>query len=176
MTPSLRDRCLPIKLILSDVDGVMTDGGIIYDVEGRETKRFHVRDGFGIKLWHRAGNGFGIVTGRSSPIVTRRAEELQIEIVRQGVSHKLAEVKHILLELGLQPHEAAFLGDDLIDLGAMEYVGLGISVADAAPEVRARAAHVTQAAGGQGAVREAIQWILAGQEKWEAILQAATRE
>jgi YrbI family 3-deoxy-D-manno-octulosonate 8-phosphate phosphatase len=163
-------------LLLSDVDGVLTDGGIVYDVDGREIKRFHVRDGLAIKLWHRAGYGFGIVTGRSSPIVARRAEELRIDIVRQGVERKLSEVKHILHELELQPEEAAFIGDDLPDLAAMQYVGLGITVADASPEVIERADYITKHRGGHGAVREAIAAILSAQGKWEGIVHAATRD
>lgn len=168
----LQRLCQSLKLFLSDVDGVMTDGEIIFDSQGAESKHFHVRDGQGIKLWHAAGYGFGIVTGRKSNVVEQRAEELQIEIVRQGVECKLSVVRQIMHELGLHAHEIAYMGDDLPDVQAMEYVGLGITVQDAPTDVKQRAHLVTQLPGGRGAVREAIDAILKAQGRWESVVQA----
>ena len=167
-------RCEPIRLILSDVDGVMTDGGLTFDNQGVETKTFHVRDGAGIKLWQRSGGRFGIVTGRTSRIVQIRASELAVEIVRQGVADKWTAVKQILAQLELEPRQVCYLGDDLPDLTVMRQVGLPISVADGVAEVRAAAAYVTTALGGRGAVREAVEWILKQQHRWDDIVQHYT--
>ncbi|MBL9092500.1 MAG: HAD hydrolase family protein [Planctomycetaceae bacterium] len=164
--------CQPIELILADVDGVLTDGSIIFTNEGIEIKRFNIRDGLGIKLWQRAGGKFGIVTGRNSHIVNVRAGELGIDIVRQGTEKKLPAVKEILAQLGLQPHQACFIGDDLPDLPAMRYVGLGAAVADAAVDVRQAAEYVTTTHGGAGAVREVIELVLRSQQRWDDVIHA----
>jgi YrbI family 3-deoxy-D-manno-octulosonate 8-phosphate phosphatase len=164
-------RCQAIELLLSDVDGVFTDGRVIYDNQGIETKQFHIRDGLGVKLWHRAGGRFGLVTGRSSHVVKLRAVELNIEIVRQGADDKLAVVKQIVAELGLKPEQVGYLGDDLPDLPVVQYVGLGVAVADASPELRQAAHYVTTAPGGFGAVRETIELILKSQRRWDDIVQ-----
>ena len=164
-------RCEPIRLILSDVDGVLTDGGIILDNQGIETKKFHIRDGFGIKFWLRAGNHFGLVTGRSSHIVQLRANELGIELVRQGIQDKLPVVNEILAALQLEPHQACFIGDDLPDLPPVRTLGLGVAVADAAQELRQAADYVTTARGGCGAVRETIEFILKQQRRWSDLVQ-----
>ena len=113
---SLEERCQPIQLILSDVDGVLTDGHIVLDNQGIESKRFHIRDGLGIRLWQKAGYRFGVVTQRSSQSLKVRAAELGIDIVRQGITDKLMTVKQILAELGLAPQQACYVGDDLPDL------------------------------------------------------------
>lgn len=113
---SLEQRCRPIRLILSDVDGVLTDGGIVFNNQGIEVKRFHVRDGMGIRLWQKAGCRFGIITHRSSNIVKMRMAELGIEIVRQGVENKLKSLQDLLDELRLTPSQACYIGDDLPDL------------------------------------------------------------
>jgi YrbI family 3-deoxy-D-manno-octulosonate 8-phosphate phosphatase len=162
--------CQPIELILADVDGVLTDGFIILTNEGIEIKRFHIRDGLGIKVWHRAGGKFGLITGRNSHIVNVRAGELGIDIVRQGTVQKLAAVKEILAQLNLEPRQCCFIGDDLPDLAPMKYVGLGVAVADAALDVRQAADYVTTAAGGNGAVREVIEMILRSQQRWDDAL------
>lgn len=169
---NLEERCQPIELILSDVDGVLTDGGIILDNQGIETKRFHVRDGQGIKLWHRAGFQFGLVTVRSSHVVKMRVAELGIDIIRQGADDKLATVKDILAGLGLAPNQVGYIGDDLPDLPVVRMVGLGIAVGDACTELRESAHYVTQHAGGMGAVREAIEMILKAQRRWDDLIQA----
>ncbi|MBC21055.1 MAG: phenylphosphate carboxylase subunit delta [Planctomycetaceae bacterium] len=155
-----------ISLILSDVDGVLTDGGIIFDNEGIETKRFHIRDGLGIKLWQRAGMHFGIVTGRSSNVVQIRAKELGVKIVRQGFEEKLPVVHDIISDLTLSPDQVCYIGDDLPDIPVMQYVGLPVAVADAAIDVRNAAAYISESRGGQGAVREVIERILRIQDRW----------
>ena len=165
-------RMKRIRLILSDVDGVMTDGGITYDNQGIETKKFHVRDGLGIKLWKRAGNEFGLITARSSHIVKLRAAELGIEIVRQGSNDKLPVASKVITELGLEPEQVCYVGDDLTDLCLFNQVGLAVSVADGAPEVRAAAHLNTTAAGGRGAIRELIETILKTQNRWNELLQS----
>jgi YrbI family 3-deoxy-D-manno-octulosonate 8-phosphate phosphatase len=160
-------RCQAIELLLCDVDGVLTDGRVILNNQGIETKQFHIRDGLGIRLWQRAGGRFGLITGRSSHVVKLRAVELDIQIVRQGVDDKLAVAQSIMAELRLKPEQVAFIGDDLPDLPVVRYVGLGIAVADACEELKQSAHHVTTAAGGCGAVREAIELVLKSQRRWD---------
>ena len=164
-------RCRPIEMILSDVDGVLTDGGVIFDNQGIETKQFHVRDGLGIKLWMRAGYQFGIVTARTSHIVKVRASELGIEIIRQGFEEKLTVTREIVREHGLELEQVCYIGDDLADIAVMNAVGLGVAVADATEEVRSAAALVTKLGGGRGAVREAIEVILKAKNRWQDVIQ-----
>jgi 3-deoxy-D-manno-octulosonate 8-phosphate phosphatase (KDO 8-P phosphatase) len=164
------ERCRRIQLILSDVDGVLTNGGIIFTNDGVELKQFHIRDGLGIRLWQRASYKFGLVTGRSSHIVKVRAAELGIEIVRQGYEQKWQAVLEIANSLNLGLEQICFVGDDLPDLPVISRVGLGIAVADAVPEVRAAAHYITSVPGGQGAVRELIEIILKSQNRWEGIV------
>src|SRR5438045_5723159 len=140
---SLTDACRRVELILSDVDGVLTDGGIWYDNQGIELKAFHIRDGLGIKLWQRAGFRFGLLTARTSHIVKLRAGELGIDIVRQGFEDKLPTAHEIIRDCGLAPEQVSYIGDDLTDLPVMRFVGLGAAVADAAAEVRKAAAYTT---------------------------------
>jgi len=168
---NLDQRCQPIELVLSDVDGVLTDGRVVLDNQGIETKRFHIRDGMGIALWQKAGYRFGIVTLRSSQVVKIRAAELGVEIVRQGTADKLAAVREICEELGLSPRQVCYIGDDLPDMPAVRAAGLGVAVADAAPEIREAADYVTTAAGGAGAVRETIEMILKTQRRWDDVIQ-----
>jgi YrbI family 3-deoxy-D-manno-octulosonate 8-phosphate phosphatase len=167
----LADLCRPIELILSDVDGVLTDGGIWYDNQGVELKGFHIRDGLGIKLWQRAGFKFGVLTARTSHIVKLRAGELGIDIVRQGFEDKLPVTKEILRELGLQPEQVCYIGDELTDLPVIRFAGLGVAVGDAAEEVRAAAAHTTRISGGHGAVRELVETILKAKGRWDDVIQ-----
>ena len=171
MTIKLDQRCQQIRLILSDVDGVLTDGGVILDNRGIETKTFHIRDGSGVKLWQRAGHRFGVITGRNSHIVQLRMAELDVSIVRQGVTDKLAIVKQILDELGLQAENVCYIGDDLPDLPVLRGVGLAVAVADASEEVRRESHYVTSVGGGRGAVREVIEVILKNQRRWEDLIQ-----
>jgi 3-deoxy-D-manno-octulosonate 8-phosphate phosphatase (KDO 8-P phosphatase) len=167
----LATRCQRIELVLADVDGVLTDGGVEFDNQGIEIKRFHIRDGLGIRLWQRAGYRFGLVTGRNSHIVRLRAAELGIEIVRQGIEDKLPAVLQILQELRLQPDQACYIGDDLPDLPAVRAVGLGVAVGDGCPEIRAAASYVTETHGGHGAVRETLELVLKAQNRWEDLIQ-----
>jgi 3-deoxy-D-manno-octulosonate 8-phosphate phosphatase (KDO 8-P phosphatase) len=167
----LATRCQSIELILSDVDGVLTDGGVIFDNQGIEIKRFHIRDGLGIKLWQRAGHHFGLITGRASHIVQLRAVELGVEIVRQGIDDKLPAVKQILSERRLQAEQMCYVGDDLPDLPVLRYVGLAVVVGDGCEDLRRVAHYVTQAHGGCGALREVIELILKAQSRWDDVLQ-----
>jgi YrbI family 3-deoxy-D-manno-octulosonate 8-phosphate phosphatase len=168
---SLAERCNAIRLILSDVDGVLTDGRLVYGNAGIESKAFHIRDGQGIRLWQQNGLHFGIVTARSSEVVKRRAEELDIAIVRQGAHDKLAAVREITTEHGLSLHAVCYIGDDLPDLAPLQSVGLGVAVADAAEEVRQAATYVTSQPGGRGAVRELVELILKNTNRWDTTIR-----
>ncbi|MEM9353278.1 MAG: HAD hydrolase family protein [Planctomycetota bacterium] len=167
---STAEACTRIQLILSDVDGVLSEGRVVFDSAGVESKAFHIRDGLGIKLWQRAGGRFGIVTGRESPVVARRAEELGVDIVHQGVGAKLPVVAAEAERLGLTLDEVCYIGDDLPDLPPILRVGLGAAVADAAFEVREAAGYVTDLPGGCGAVRELIEYVLKQSGRWDAVL------
>jgi len=167
----LAEQCAAIRLVLTDVDGVLTDGRLIFDNQGIESKAFHIRDGQGIRLWQQAGGQFGIVTGRSSQIVKLRAAELDIDIIRQGVEEKLPAVRAICDELELDAAEVCFVGDDLPDLPVLQHVGLGIAVADAAEDVRQAADYTTSLAGGYGAIREVLELLLKNTDRWEQVLR-----
>jgi 3-deoxy-D-manno-octulosonate 8-phosphate phosphatase (KDO 8-P phosphatase) len=149
-----------IQLLCLDVDGVLTDGGIHIDDRGNETKRFHVRDGAGLRMWMRMGLHVALITGRRGMAVRHRAEELGIRHVIQGSTDKLANFRALLGQLELKASEAAMLGDDLPDLPILRLAGYPMAVADADPEVRALARFVTVRPGGHGAVREAIEHLL----------------
>lgn len=158
-----------IKLLLLDVDGVLTDGRIIYDSEGGETKSFDVKDGHGLKLLQRAGIRVGIITGRQSAIVARRAEELGIELVYQGAKDKSLPFNEIMQKLALAPEEIAYVGDDIVDLPVMRKVGFAATVADAVDDVKPFADMVTRLPGGRGAVREICDFILKESGRWSAV-------
>jgi len=168
----LEKRMQAIQLILSDVDGVMTSGGITYDNQGVETKTFHVRDGMGIKLWQRSGYRFGVITARSSHIVKVRMDELKVDLVRQGAENKLDIANGIMKELDLTPEQTCYIGDDLTDMALLESVGLSASVSDGAPEVKKAAHLVTKSTGGQGAIRELVETLLKSQNRWDELLQS----
>ena len=163
-------RLARVQLLLLDVDGVLTDGGVTWNNDGVEQKTFNIRDGLGLRLWQRAGCRAGIVTGRSSRIVQLRAEELGIGIVRQGVDDKLAVAGAIAAECGLSWEQTAFIGDDLPDLPVVMRCGIGAAVADACPELVAAAHVVTLRPGGRGAVRELIERMLAARGAWAPIV------
>lgn len=156
-----------IKLLLLDVDGVMTDGRIVLDDNGVESKFFNVRDGHGLKMLQRAGLRVGILTGRKSRVVDLRAAELGVEIVFQGAKNKLEVYERMLAEQSLTDKEVAFAGDDVIDLPVLRRVGLALAPADAVDEVREVVHYVCRAAGGHGAVREIVELLLRGQGLWE---------
>lgn len=168
------DRFQKIELILSDVDGVLTDGGVLFDNQGIESKQFHIRDGLGIRIWQRAGFKFGVLTARNSHIVRVRAAELGIEIVRQGFEKKLPAAREVLQQLGLSPDRVCYIGDDLTDLPVIRNVGLGVAVADAVPEVRDAAHFVTTLPGGRGAVRELIETLLKAKNRWDDLIRSYT--
>lgn len=161
----------PLKLILFDVDGVLTDGAIHLDGRGAETKRFNVRDGFAIRAAQRAGLKVGVLTGRSSVAVTLRMEELGIDLYIQGAKNKAIGLETLCQQAGVEMSETAYMGDDIPDLPAMLRCGYRIAPADAAAEVRGVADLITQQPGGQGAAREAIEHILKAQDKWEDVLE-----
>lgn len=169
---ALAARCRALKLVLCDVDGVMTDGTVLLLPDGSEAKSFHIRDGLGIVLAHAAGLRTGLLSGRSSPAVARRAAELKMAVVRQGERDKSAAFAEILAAEGLQSHEVAYMGDDLNDLAMMREVGLSAAPADAVYEVRAEAYMVTDARGGQGCLREFLEAILRARADWERVLAA----
>jgi 3-deoxy-D-manno-octulosonate 8-phosphate phosphatase (KDO 8-P phosphatase) len=160
---ALRARAKKIKLLLLDVDGVLTDGSIILDNQGNELKAFHVRDGHGIKLAQRAGIVIGIITGRSSEVVNRRARELGIDEVHQGAKKKIVVYDALLAKYGLSDEQAAFIGDDIVELAILKRVGFAAAVADADPAILSSVHLVTKTAGGRGAVREVINLVLAAQ-------------
>lgn len=168
---TLAQRCAAVRLLLSDVDGVLTDGRLILDNQGIEAKQFHIRDGQGIRLWQQNGFAFGIITSRSSQVVKLRAAELDIEIVRQAAKDKLTTVREIAAELKLELRQIAYVGDDLLDLAAIQSVGLGVAVADAAEEVRHAATYVTSLEGGQGVIRELVELILKNTNRWETTIR-----
>jgi 3-deoxy-D-manno-octulosonate 8-phosphate phosphatase (KDO 8-P phosphatase) len=160
-----------IEMILSDVDGVLTDGLIHLDSQGNEAKTFNARDGLAIKSWQEAGFQFGIITARSSTVVQRRAAELGIRIVQQGCEAKLPAARSIANEHGWRLDQVCYIGDDLPDLPVIQEVGLGVAVADAAPEVRRAADLVMQRSGGAGAVRELVEILLKAKNHWDTLVQ-----
>lgn len=159
-----------IKLLLLDVDGVLTDGAIIYDDNGVQTKLFNPKDGLGIRLLMDAGIKVGIVTGRHSGALVHRCENLGIALVFDGVSDKAAVLPAVCDQTGIAAEQIAFMGDDLPDLPLMKRVGVSVAVADANEIVIAQADLVTEARGGRGAVREVCEKILKSQGLWEAAL------
>jgi 3-deoxy-D-manno-octulosonate 8-phosphate phosphatase (KDO 8-P phosphatase) len=164
-------RAARIKLLLMDCDGVLTDGRITLLENGDEEKSFHTRDGHGLVLLHRAGLRSGIISGRTSSLVERRARELGMHYVRQGTWDKIKDFEELLAEAGLQAQEVAFIGDDVTDIPLMQRSELAVAVADAAAETRAVAHYVTELAGGFGAVREVTELILKAQGLWSELMR-----
>lgn len=160
---NLHDRLTAVRALVFDVDGVLTDGGLTFASNGEEYKRFHVRDGLGIKLLQNSGIEVAVITGRKSSIVVNRCEELGIRHVYQGVGNKLETQLHLASELSLEAMQFAFMGDDLIDLPVMQNVGVALTVADADPIVQNAADWVSRYNGGQGAAREACELIMRAQ-------------
>lgn len=158
--PELLERAARVQLAVFDVDGVFTDGRLYYGARGEQLKAFHVRDGHGIKLLLRHDIRVAVISGRRSPAVAQRMRELGIRHLFQGRDDKLAVLQKLLQQLKLAWNQVACVGDDLVDLPLFECAGLAIAVADAQPEVRARAHHVTRARGGEGAVREVCDLLL----------------
>jgi 3-deoxy-D-manno-octulosonate 8-phosphate phosphatase (KDO 8-P phosphatase) len=166
---SIERRAARIKLLLMDCDGVLTDGRLWLRDDGDEQKSFHVRDGLGLDLWHRAGLKAGIISGRISSALERRAKGLGIEYVRQGSENKTKDFEELLRLAGVEENEVAYVGDDLNDIPLMLRSEFAVAVADAAEETRAVSHLVTQAAGGSGAIREAVEFILKAQGRWAEV-------
>ena len=165
----MNDKLADIRLLLLDVDGVMTDGGIIYDGNGLETKTFNVKDGHGIKMLQRHGIEVGIITGRNSLVVDIRARELGIELVYQGALKKIESYLDIKLRTGFVDSQIAYMGDDVIDVPVMRRVIFSAAPADSQIEARNAANYVTSLAGGRGAVREVCDLILKGRGLWDEV-------
>lgn len=161
-----------IKLVILDVDGVLTDGGILIDGRGEETKRFHVRDGYGIKLLQRTGVSFVLLSGRTSKPTSIRAAELGIDEVHQGIRDKLPLYEKILEEKGLTDEQVAYMGDDWMDVPLLLRVGFSATVADAVEEAKEAADYITAKRGGDGAVREFIELILRRRDNWKEIRES----
>ena len=176
----LRRRARQIKLLLMDVDGVMTDGRIYYVSHPRrsstevflETKAFHSRDGLGIRLAHEAGLKTGLISGRGSPVVEYRARELDLDYIEQNALEKLAPYEKILREARLEDAQVCYLGDDVVDLPVLKRVGLAVGVADGHEFLRKHVHYWTRRPGGAGAVRETVELILSAQGKLRPILQS----
>jgi len=157
-----------------DCDGVLTDGRLWLTPDGDEQKAFHARDGQGISVWHRAGFKSGIVSGRASSNVKRRAHELKMDYVHQYSKSKLIALDEITASANVSLDECCFIGDDLGDIGVMRKVGLAVAVADAAGDTKSAAHYTTELSGGAGAVREVIELILKAQNRWEELVAQVT--
>ncbi len=166
----LAERAGDIRLLLLDVDGVLTDGKILLHADGTESKTFDIRDGTGIVLALKAGLRVGLLSARYSGATAARAAQLKIPIVRQGAADKLAAYEEIISLEGVADHQVAYMGDDLLDLPVLARVGLPAAPADAASEVRAAAAWISAARGGHGAVRDIVEALLKAQDTWDAVV------
>ncbi len=171
----MKQKLSQIKLILMDVDGVLTSGEIIYTASGDELKMFNVQDGMGITLARMAGLKTGILTGRTSDLVRRRAEELKVDVISQGSFDKLPEYEKIKHELGLTDEQICYIGDDVLDISILKRVGFSVAVANARDEVKAICDYVTVAEGGKGAVREVIDKILKWQNKLHDLIEQLSK-
>lgn len=164
-------RAARVRLLLLDCDGVLTDGRITPVEGGEELKSFHTHDGHGLVMLHRAGLRSGIISGRTSRLVELRASDLGISFVRQGALNKIEVFESLLAEAGVEPGHAAYVGDDVVDIPLMRRCALGVAVADATPDTRAAAHHVTRLPGGAGAVREVCELILKAQGRWDELMK-----
>jgi 3-deoxy-D-manno-octulosonate 8-phosphate phosphatase (KDO 8-P phosphatase) len=167
----LKERASRIRLLALDVDGVLTDGRLYFDATGNELKAFHTRDGLGLKALQRFGIELALITGRTSPMVAHRAEQLGIRHVYQGTDDKLTAYLDLLAATGLDHEQVCYAGDDWIDLPVLLRVGLSVSVPDADEEVRQRVHWITQRQGGHGAVREICNLILSAQGHDQVLLE-----
>ena len=170
MDPALKERALGIRMLLLDVDGILTDGKLYFDHEGNEMKAFDTRDGLGIKAVQRSGIDVAVITGRSSGAVSHRMRQLGIQHVYQGREDKLSAFLDLLEKTGLKENEVCFAGDDWIDIPVLLRVGLAVSVADADDSVKQRAHWITERKGGDAAVREICNLLLKAQGKEKAVL------
>lgn len=167
---ALDAKAARVKLVLFDVDGVLTDGKILLHADGSESKQFDIKDGTGIVLAQRAGLTVGFLSARMSAATHQRAMQLGVALVHQGVASKIETYEQIVRELLLEDAQVAYMGDDVVDLAVLGRVGLATAPADASLDVRTRVHWVSQASGGSGAARELIELILRAQDKWESLL------
>lgn len=165
----MTEKAKKIKLLILDVDGVLTDGRIVYANSGDELKFFDVTDGMGLALWSRAGLKSAILTAKKSRIVSRRSKIMHIDGVYQNAFRKLDIFKKILRDFKVSPEEACFIGDDVVDIPVLRRVGFAVCVPNAVPEAREVAHYITRRGGGKGAVREIIDMILKAQGKWSKV-------
>ena len=171
---TLERRATRIRLILFDVDGVLTDGRVVLHGDGGESKQFHIRDGI-VMVWaQRSGLKIGLLSARMSATTAQRAAQLGITLVYQGVPSKIDAYDQIVTDHGLNDEEVAYMGDDIVDIGVLSRVGLAAAPADAVPEVRERVHWIAPSAGGAGAVRELLELILRAQGRWDAIVRSFT--
>ncbi len=169
-------RMRAVRIVVMDVDGVLTDGRIWLMEGGREMKQFHVHDGTGIKYLHRAGLRCALISGRESSAVYDRASELDIADIYQNVKRKIEALNDLIERRKLNVSEICYMGDDLPDIPVMRQAGFAVAVANARPEVRDVAHYVTQTRGGEGAVREVAEMLLKAQEKWESVIMSRYRQ
>ena len=160
-----------IKLLALDVDGVLTDGSIILHHDGTESKRFNLLDGHGIRMWHRAGLKTAFISGRETSATAHRAKQLEVTYVFQGCTEKLPVFESLLKETGLNASQIAYVGDDVMDIPLLRRAGFGAAVANAADDVKQYAAYVTKNAGGSGAVREVIEYLLKNAGRWDELMK-----
>ena len=167
------EKAKDIKLVILDVDGVMTDGTLLMG-KGVELKRFHIRDGFSLRLLQQEGIRVGWISARPSKATTERAKDLKVDFLRQDPAPKVKVIEELLAELRLPWDSICYIGDDIIDLGPLKYAGLAVTPSDAVPEARAQAHYVCEHAGGQGAVRETVELILKALGRWDAAVAKFT--
>ena len=170
MEELIKEKLIKIKGIISDVDGVLTGGEIVVDNEGGELKIFNVKDGNAIKLWQRAGYRFAFLSGRYSEPVTKRAEELGVDLIQKSYC-KIKDGEKLLEQWGLSWDEVAYIGDDFVDIPIMMKVGLPVAVGDAVEEVRDVAFYITSVPGGKGAIREVVELIMKSRGEWEKVIE-----
>ena len=168
---SVQTKASRVRLLLFDVDGVLTTGEVIMHADGSESKGFHIRDGAAIVWAQRAGLTVGLLSARSSGATAHRAAQLAVRIVEQGVKSKIAAYEQIIRDAKVDDRDVAYMGDDLLDLQVLARVGLSAAPADAAPEVRERVDWVSTVAGGRGAVRELVELVLRAQQRWDDVLR-----
>ena len=171
VAPKVLNLASKVKLLLFDVDGVLTDGRLVIGDDGQEYKAFNSRDGHGIKMLQRHGVAVGIITGRTSEVVTHRVKDLDIKYVHQGCKEKLPAYRQLIAQLALTPEQTAYVGDDVVDLPIMLQVGLAIAVQNAHPLVKQYAHWITPSIGGYGAAREACEMVLFAQQAYQKEMQ-----
>lgn len=171
MAGKVKKNLAEIKLLVLDVDGVLTDGSLIVNADGSESKTFNVLDGNGIKLWKRAGLKVAFLSGRTSEPTGHRARRLEVDYCLQDCHDKLPALEKLLQEVKLPPQAVAYIGDDLPDIPPMRYAGFAVAVADAVDEVKQHADYITTRSGGGGAVREVIEYILKSSGKWDKLME-----